>query len=199
MTAEHFAAIYGKCDVAQAPVSANYSDWSHALLCVAMTTGWRIGEIISLRREDVNFKSGAVTIRAETCKGKRDDIDHLPKAALDHLRGLPGFGAFIFEWPHGRERLWLEFRRIQAAAGIKLHCPDSDKHKCTRTCHMYAFHSLRRAYATLNVARLDAPTLQRKMRHKAFSTTLGYIGLANRMQDAAADVFVPEVLRKASS
>ncbi|HEY1598812.1 MAG TPA: hypothetical protein VGG64_04375 [Pirellulales bacterium] len=52
----------------------------------------------------------------------------------------------------------------------------------------------RRAHATLNVTRLDAPTLQRKMRHKALSTTLGYISLANQMQESAADVFVPEVL-----
>jgi hypothetical protein len=46
----------------------------------------------------------------------------------------------------------------------------------------------------LNVTRLNAPTLQRKMRHTAFSTALGYISLANQMQESAADVFVPEVL-----
>lgn len=143
----------------------------------------------------VNFKTGAVTIRAATSKGRRDEIDKLPQTAIDHLKGLPGFGALIFEWPEGRKKLWEEFRRIQTAAGIELPCPDEDKHKCTTACHRYGFHALRRAYATLNVNRLDAPTLQRKMSHKAFATTLGYINLANRMQESAAEVFVPDVLK----
>jgi integrase len=201
MTPEHFTAIYSVCDSATIPATNNYpaADWWRALLCVAMTTGWRIGEILSLRRDDVNFKTGAVTIRAENCKGNRDDLDHLPKAALDHMKGLAGFGSLVFEWPAGRCTLWAEFRRIQAAAGIKLPCPDASKHECTAACGTYGFHALRRAYATLNVTRLDGPTLQRKMRHKAFSTTLGYISLANRMQEAAADVYVPDVLRKATS
>jgi integrase len=92
-----------------------------------------------------------------------------------------------------RERLWIEFQRIQQAAGIHLSCRDDRDHTCTDACHLYAFHSLRRAYATLNVTRLDGPTLQRKMRHKSFTTTLGYINLANRMQESAADVFIPDV------
>ena len=93
-------------------------------------------------------------------------------------------------------RLWKQFRRIQKAGGIHLPCPKADEHDCTEACHYYGFHALRRGYATLNADTMPAPVLQRKMRHRSFTTTLRYIGLADKMKQAAERVYVPEFLQR---
>jgi hypothetical protein len=53
---------------------------------------------------------------------------------------------------------------------------------------------------TLNVTWLTAPAaIATQDASQAYSTTLQYISLTNRMQEAAADVFVPDILRRAKS
>jgi len=172
-------------------------EWWRALLVFAICTGWRVGEILALRRDDVDFKTGSILTRAGDNKGSRDDTDHLPPEALDHVKGVVGFGPMLFTWPHDERTLWVEFQRIQRAAGIHLACRDEGQHTCTAAC--YGFHALRRGYATLNVDSMPASTLQRKMRHKSFQTTLGYIGLANKMKAASERVYVPEFLKAKAS
>jgi integrase len=76
---------------------------------------------------------------------------------------------------------------------------DADEYMCTHACHVYGFHALRRGYATLNVERMPAPVLQRKMRHRSFQTTLGYISLADKMKAATDAVYVPEFLKTKAS
>lgn len=174
ITPEHFYAIMDACDVAQRPhgLHCQSSDWWRALLTFAITTGWRIDEILSLRREDLNLETGAVLTRAGDNKGGRDDVDHLKPSTLELVGPIVGFKPCVFWWPHGDRELYSEFRRIQKAAGIHLTCRDADRHECTEACHYYGFHALRRGYATLNADRLPAPVLQKKMRHKSFTTTL---------------------------
>ncbi len=196
MTTDHLKAIFDACHVATMPAGLHCppADWWQALLVFAITTGWRIDEIRSLRRDDLDLKTGQILTRAADNKGGRDDTDFLPPAVVDAIKGIVGFTPFVFDWPHDDRTLWIEFQRIQKAAGIKLACPDIDRHECTEACHYYGFHALRRGYATLNVERMSAPELQKKMRHKSFTTTLRYIGLADKMKAAADKVYVPEFL-----
>jgi integrase len=198
MTEAHFQAIYKACDDATLTEATGYTaaDWWRGLLVFAITTGWRIREMLALRREDLDLDTGAVVTRAGDNKGRRDEGDYLPAAAIEHVRRIVSFSKLVFQWPLADKDLWIEFHRIQMAAGIDLACPQADRHECGDSCRFYGFHALRRGYATLN-AELPAPVLQRKMRHKSFTTTLRYIALADRMKKSAETINVPAFLNTA--
>ena len=157
ITPEHFQLIYTACHAAEKPygLACDPAEWWQALLVFALTTGWRIGEILAFRREDLDLTTGAIMTRAADNKGGRDAVDHLTPVALEHVKRIIGFGPLVFTWPHDRRTLDVEFHRIQKAAVDKegkrlvyLPCPDAGKHECTESCHCYGFHSLRRGYAT---------------------------------------------------
>jgi integrase len=110
-------------------------------------------------------------------------------------RGIVGLSPLAFFWPHDERTLWVEFHRIQKAAGIKLTCADAERHECTDTCDYYGFHALRRGYATMNAESMSGPVPQKKMRHKSITTALRYIGLADKLKKATDKVYVPEFLK----
>ena len=101
----------------------------------------------------------------------------------------------VFPWNHNRRTLYTAFARVQEAAGV--HLPCGRPHKHTRYCHVYGFHDLRRAFATMNADKLTPDALQALMRHKSYQTTQKYINMARQMDAAVARLHVPEVLRKA--
>ncbi|MFO7907713.1 MAG: tyrosine-type recombinase/integrase [Pirellulaceae bacterium] len=199
MTREHFATIFEACTHADMPKGLPYEpgDWWRALLMFAITTGWRKEEILQLRREDLDLDTGKVKIRALDTKGGRDDIDYLPEATLDLIRRIPSFSLLLFPWPHHLRTFDVEFHRIQKEAGINLPCVYQYEHECTETCRYYGMHDLRRAYATENCDGMPLPVLQKKMRHKDIQTTMRYVGMADKMKQAANSVFVPDVPARA--
>src|SRR5262249_53784901 len=136
-------------------------------------TGWRVGEIIALRREDVDLGTGFAIMRALDNKGKRDERVKLHPVVVEHLERLPGFDPCFFPWNHHRRTLYSEFLRIQQAAGIHLSC--HEKHRHNAYCHVYGFHDLRRAFATMNADKLTPDALQALMRHKSYQTTQLYV------------------------
>lgn len=182
---EHLAKMYQACDRATRPVGLPYppAEWWRGLLVFSYMTGWRIGSVLSLAREDVDLDSGLAVSLAEDNKGGRDQNVALPPLVVEHLRRLPSFEEVFFPWPHGRRQLYEGFEAIQKAAGVK---PARGKVR-------YGFHDLRRAFATLNAGRLSADVLQALMQHKCYSTTQRYIDLARQMKPAAHDVFVPDL------
>ena len=121
----------------------------------------------------------------------------LHPVVLDHLAKLPGFDTHVFPWNHNQRTLHSEFARIQEAAGI--HLPCSGDHEHTRYCHVYGFHDLRRAFATMNADKLTPDALQALMRHKSYQTTQVYMNMARKMDAAVAGLHVPEVLRGATT
>jgi integrase len=199
VTGDHFAAIYGACDSARLPAglpNATPADWWRAVLVTAYMTGWRIGDITGMRREDLDLDAATVINRWDDSKGKRDSLVKLHPVVVDHLRRLPGFGPCVMPWDHSERTIYDEFARIQEAAGLHLAC--REKHEHNRHCHVYGFHDLRRAFATMNADKLTPDALQALMRHKSYQTTQRYINMSRQMDAAVAGLHVPEVLRKAN-
>jgi integrase len=197
VTPEHFAAIYSNCNAARLPNEGHITagDWWQALLIFAQMTGWRIGEILSLKWEDVDLDKAQALTRAADNKGNRDGLTPLHPIVIEHIKPLKAFHPSVFPWEHHRRTLDVEFARIQDAAGIKLPCPDKKfpwHGKCTDACHRYGFHSERYAFATLNQG-LEGPVLQALMRHKNYQTTLRYINATRQLNPAVAGLHVPAV------
>ena len=192
---EHFAAMYDACDVATRPSdvpNVSPAAWWRALLMVAYTTGWRIGELLTLAWANVDLDAGTVFLAGDDNKGRRDEFIPLPPIAIEHLAGIKTFETLVFPWESRRRDLWEEFGRIQAKAGVK---PDRAR---PGRVDRYGFHDLRRGFGTMNADRMSGDALQRMMRHRNYATTQMYINLSRQMRSAAEDVFVPEVSKTGS-
>jgi integrase len=204
---DHFAAIYKACDCARQPAGLPCppSDWWRGLLVMGYMTGWRISDMLGLRRDDLDLEAGVAITRAEDNKGNRDERVSLHPVVVEHLKRLPGFTPTVFPWPYCTKTLYVEFARIQEAAlvtnakgeDVSLHLPCHEEHEHTRYCHVYGFHDLRRAFATMNAGRLTPDALQALMRHKSYSTTQIYINITRQLDEAVAGLHVPDVLKKA--
>ncbi len=198
MTPEDFRAIYHGCEAATKPSGLPYEPevWWQALLATAYMTGWRIGETLQLRRDDIDLEAGTARLRARTTKGRRHAVVRLHPVVIEHIKGIATFGEFVFPWHNHRRTLDTEFHRIQQAAGIHLPCDEDHEH--TDACHLYGFHDERRAFATLNAGQLTADALQALMRHRSYQTTQKYISMAPQMDGAVDLLHVPEVLLAAT-
>jgi integrase len=196
VTGDHFAAIYAACEAARRPAGLPYpaADWWRALVVMGYMTGWRISDMLGLRRVDLDLDAGTAVTRGEDNKGKRDERVKLHPVVVEHLRKLPGFDPHVFPWDHNPRQLLTEFARVQEAAGVHLPCRGGHEH--TRFCHVYGFHDLRRAFATMNADKLTPDALQALMRHKSYQTTQVYINMARQMDAAVAGLHVPDVLKK---
>lgn len=199
VTAEHFEMIYKTgCEGAVHPQpqgqACSPTEWWRALVVIAYMTGMRIKEILSIRREDVDFGASQLITRAKDNKGKRDERIPLHPVVIEHLKSLAGNSRLVFRWDRDYTLLWNEFKRIQKKAGIKLACPEDHKH--TPSCDVYGFHDLRRAFATVNAPRMKPEALQKLMRHKSYKTTMSYVNWTTQVNDAVANMPVPSVLQK---
>ena len=198
VTDEDFGVLYTKaCPFARHPAEPGQSykaeDWWKALIVAAFMTGLRIRELMAMRMDDIDLDRGMVLTRAGDNKGKRDALLPLHPVVVDHLRRLGTANDCPLAWLLHQRTLWAEWGRIQKAAGI--HLPCSAKHEHTDACHVYGFHDFRRAFATHNAPNLTPEALKKLMQHRSFKTTLGYINLANQVNQAAASYVVPEVLK----
>ena len=190
---EHLVAMYHACDAAERPEGPGYSaaDWWRAFLMLAYTTGWRLGEILKLRRSRIDFESGVVSLIGKETKGKRAVRILLEPQVVEHLRKLQGFSERLFHIDLDRRFLYAEFAKIQDRAGIHLACDEDHEH--TDACHRYAFHDLRRGFATENALDLQPLELKHLMRHKDMSTTMRYVKLAETMASRRIKVRVPDI------
>ncbi len=94
-----FKALYDACDTMTRPDGRHYAaaDWWKALLAFAYLTGWRIGEILDLRRDDVDLETGVARVAAEGTKGRREARVELPAIVVEHVRAILDFQPLVFD------------------------------------------------------------------------------------------------------
>ncbi len=196
VTPDHFEAIYEACDQIDTPMAKGVESagWWRGLLTFQFLTGWRISEVLALRKEDVDLKTGQCLTRHGDNKATRDEFVTLPAVVMAHVEPLLSDRELVFPWYHSRRCLTQWFEKIQKAAKITLVCREEHDH--TPSCPYYGFHDLRRGFASLNAGRLPSDVLQRLMRHKDFKTTKRYIQFAEDVNANAPDVFVPDIFKK---
>jgi integrase len=175
VTGDPFAAIDKACETARMPTNFPFpaADWWRALVVMGYLTGWRISDMMGLRRADLDLDAATAITRAKDNKGNRDELVKLHHVVIDHLRKLACFEPFVFPWHHDRRTLHTIFAEVQEAAKIHLRCDEVHEHR--RFCHVYGLHDLLRAFATMNVARqmdaavasLHVPEVLKENRHLA--------------------------------
>ena len=183
---DQFTRLYEACESMKRPRDFRFTpaQWWRGVLCVGFLTGWRIGEILSLAWEDVDFEARTAITRWSNNKGRRDGIVDLHPVVVDHLRCLVGFHQLVFPWPHHKRTLWSDFEQLKRVAGANF---------------SGAFHRLRDGFATLNQGMYELKVLQSMMRHKSSQTTQRYMNIETQVKRTAQNLFVPDVLKSASS
>ena len=191
---EHFAAIFKACEVATMPSDLPNvvpADWWRGLLVLLYMTGWRIGSTLKLRSEDIDLEAGTALNRADTNKGRRDQLIPLHPLVAEHLKPLEAsFSPMLFPWNHDNRTLWTEFARIQKAAQL---ADGSPMPMAGKNGRWFGFHDLRRGFATINATSMNLFELQGLMQHQSLTTTQGYVNMAGQLNKAVQRLFVPSL------
>jgi len=153
---------------------------SHDAIRLLALTGWRKGEVLSLRWDAVDLDSGDVLLAAtKTGKSSRS----LTPNARELLSNIPRRGQYVFPSPEDPrkprqevKRVWL---RVRAAAGITK-----------------PLHALRHSFATLALNEgVGLEMVGALLGHKNPATTLRYAKVEDQKRREAADVVGPALSR----
>ena len=157
---------------------------SHDAIRLLALTGWRKGEVLSLRWDAVDLDSGDVLLAAtKTGKSSRS----LTPNARELLVNIPHRGPYVFPSPEDPQkprqevkRVWL---RVRAAAGIAK-----------------PLHALRHSFATLALNEgVGLEMVGALLGHKNPATTLRYAKVEDQKRRAAAEAVGPALSRLSST
>ncbi len=129
------------------------------ILIVALYTGMRRGEILSLRWDNVDFARGVIQVE----KSKSGKMRSIPmhERVREALMGLKRNGEYVFAWKNGEPR-----KDVRTAFDVAL------KRAGIPRCR---FHDLRHTFTTRLVENgVDLVTVKELLGHSAIVTTMRY-------------------------
>ncbi len=122
VTLEQLSACLRATETMRVPVVAGISapSWWRALLLVAWGTGLRIGTILSIRVDEIDWMGRRLVLPAERFKSRRPMVVHLNPPALHALRAIQGERELVFPWTDREYRFtfYRQLHRLQLAAGL---------------------------------------------------------------------------------
>jgi integrase len=147
-------------------------DWLKPIVLLGAFTGMRLGEILKLRRYDVDIKQKRVNLpKTKNRKPRRVFLNASALAVLSSLK-LSEKGQLDLLFPDiTQNRASVQYKRATRAAGV----PDT------------RFHDLRHTTAShLHEQGLDDHTIARLLGQKSIKTARGYQGMSAQFLEKAA-------------
>lgn len=134
-----------------------------AIVLVALNTGMRRNEILSLRWRNINLSEGQIELEARNTKGgKKRRLVPLNTAAAEALRSIPRTHELVFFNPKTK----CQIKDIKTA--FHAACKKAK-------IHGLRFHDLRHTFACRLVEKgVDIVTIQRLLGHSRIQTTMRY-------------------------
>jgi integrase len=155
-----------------------YADYLEPIVLLAMNTGMRKGEILSLDWQNVDLTHKNLTIMSENAKSGKTRHIPLNTEAFETLKkwkGDPGSVGFVFKGQDGKPL--LEIRKSWATV--------LDIAKIEN----FRFHDLRHHFASrLVMASVDLNTVRELLGHSDLTMTLRYAHLAPEHKAAAVNL-----------
>ena len=150
-----------------------------SLVRLALATGMRRGALLALQWDDLDFRTGHITLRGEVAKSGNTSQIPMTAAALVILEGIERTSSpYVFPGKKGGKR--VEVRnftdRIRKVAGLP--------------ADFRPLHGLRHTYASwlASSGKVDLFTLQKLMTHGSPQMTQRYAHLADEAMKRAASV-----------
>lgn len=153
---------------------SNCSDHLRPIVIVAVHTGMRKGEILSLRWEQIDFEKGIITL-TDT---KNDQRRYVPmdETVKSTLREMERKNDYVFcGLKPGRPLVWIElsFHKVLEKSGIE----------------DFKIHDLRHTFASnLVMGGVDLVTVKELLGHKTIEMTLRYAHLAPNHKMRAVNI-----------
>ena len=153
-----------------------------SIVTLAINTGMRRGEILSLKWQDVDFKRNVITLLdTKNGKSRRLPMNAVVVSVLEKIERRPG-SVHVFCYEDG-QRVY-DVRKSFAASLRKSGIIN------------FRFHDLRHTFASqLVMARVDLNTVRELMGHKDITMTLRYSHLAPSHKQRAVDMLVEPLVQ----
>jgi integrase len=153
-----------------------------AVLLLDWYTGARAGTLLKLRRRDLDFATGWLSIPGEFVKNRRSKKYRLAQEAVDAVR-LVADDERLLPFPFSREAFHSQFRRILQAADVSPGQRDS----------MHRLHRWRRSVATEIAVRLGLHAAMAMLDHQDMKTTMRYVDVS-RLPGHDMSIVLPPLL-----
>lgn len=150
-----------------------------SLVRLALATGMRRGALLALQWDDLDFRTGHITLRGESAKSGKTSQIPMTTAARGILEGIERTASpYVFPGKDGGKR--VELRRFLNALRKEAGLPADFR----------PLHGLRHTYASwlASSGKVDLFTLQKLMTHGSPQMTQRYAHLADEAMKRAASV-----------
>ena len=150
-----------------------------SLVRLALATGMRRGALLALQWDDLDFRTGHITLRGESAKSGKTSQIPMTAAARGILEGIERTASpFVFPGRSGGQR--QDFRRMARRVRDKAGLPADFR----------PLHGLRHAYASMLISsgEVDLFVLQKLLTHGSPAMTQRYSHLRDEALRKAANV-----------